>query len=127
MSRLLPDHIPKSSRLDEVVVGYLTREVADLADPFLMLGHRAKRLRMTSLNIMVELCRLERRADVVRVTAVVIVDSHLAVALEWAVYRRFGCVCSELLVVNAETVTSRVGVREESGLKDWLCISICCK
>ena len=73
--------------------------------------------RVSSLHFLVEHGGLDGGANVVWVSAVVVVEPHLSASLERTVNLDLGCVGGELLVVHAESVTGRVGVCEETCLE----------
>jgi hypothetical protein len=98
--------------LNKVVVRDMTGVSDHFSDPLLMLCVQADCLRLDSLDFGVELGRLECGIDVVGVSAVVVIESHLAVSLEWAVHGDLRSVGWELLVVDAEAVAGGVGVGE---------------
>lgn len=67
--------------------------------------------------MLVKLDGLYRGANVVRITTVVVVKPHGPVTLEGAVDLHFCSIGGELLVVDAESVASCIGVGKESCLQ----------
>ena len=63
--------------------------------------------------------RLQRRANVVGVLAVVVGKVHEAVALERTVDGLFGCVSWQHLVVGAKAIASGVWVGEHASLEHY--------
>lgn len=104
--------LPQSSRLYKVVVRDVTGVSGHFSNPLLMLRVQADCLRLDSLDFRIKLGRLECGIDVVGISAVVPIESHLTVSLERAVHGDLGCVGRELLVVDAEAIAGGVGVGE---------------
>lgn len=90
----------------------MTGVSGDLSNPLFVLRVQADCLGLDSLNFGIEFGRLETGIDVVGISAVVTIESHLAISLEWAVHGDLGRVSRELLVVHAEAVAGSVGVGE---------------
>jgi hypothetical protein len=112
VSRFPPNNLPQTSRLNKVVVRDMTSVSGHFPDPLLMLRMQADCLRLDSLDFRIELGRLECGIDVVGISAVVVIESHLAISLERAIHGGLGRVGGELLVVDAEAIAGGVGVGE---------------
>jgi hypothetical protein len=110
--RFPANDFPQSGRLNKVLVCDVTGVSDDFSNPLLMLRVQADCLGLDSLDFGIEFGRLETGIDVVGVSAIVAVESHLAVSLEWAVHGDLGRVSRELLVVHAESIAGSVGVGE---------------
>lgn len=112
MSRFPTKDLPQSSRLNKVLVGDVARVSGDFSNPLLMLCVQAQCLGFDPLDLGIVFGRLESGVDVVRISTVIVIESHLAVSLEWAVHWDLGCVSRELLIVHTEAIAGSVGVGE---------------
>lgn len=119
MTGVAANDFPQLCGLYKVLVLDFAGVGGDLPGPFLVLGMQSQRGCADSLLILVELGGLDGGANVVGVSAVVVVKSHGSVALEGAVDLHLCGIGWELLVVYTETVAGRIGVCEESCLEDW--------
>jgi hypothetical protein len=118
MTGLTPNNLPQLRGLHKVLVLDLASEGSDVPSPFLVFRVQSQRGCAHALPVLVKLGRLDRRANVVGISAVVVVESHGSVALEGTVNLHFCGVGRELLVVHAETVAGCIGVCKESCLED---------
>lgn len=109
--------LPQLRGLYKVLVLDLTGVGCDVSRPFLVLGVQSQRSGAHSFLVLVELGGLDGGANVVRVSAVVVVKSHGSVALEGAIDLHLCGIGRELLVGHTETVAGCIRVREESCLE----------
>lgn len=119
MAGLTPNDLPQLCGLHKVLILDLAGVGSNVPGPFFVFRMQSQRGCAHSLLVLVKFGRLDRGANVVGVSPVVIVKSHGSIALEGTVDLHFGGVGRELLVVHAETVAGCIGVRKESCLEDW--------
>lgn len=105
---LLTHDSPEVASLHEVIVRDFRTIGGDSADPFIV----SDILRSVT-------DRPKARADVIRVRAVVAVDSTWAVTLIGRVYSIDRGIAGQLLIVWAQTVAGRVRVAEHAGLQHY--------
>lgn len=124
VTRLAANDIPQCCGLDKVLVLDLACVGGDVSRPFFVLGVQSQRSCVHSLLVLVKLNRLDGGANVIGVSAVVIIKSHGSVALEGAVDLHLRGVGRKLLVIHTETVAGRIGVSEESCLEYLKAVSL---
>jgi hypothetical protein len=118
LPRRLPKHPPQPPRLHKVLVRDLRGETRHLPNPPLMFRD-GREIRLLPRGV--ERRRLDARAHVIRILAVVLREVHEAVALVGRVDGGLGGVRGEHLVVCADAVAGGVGVGEHPALKHGVC------
>ena len=124
MTGLTPNNLPQLCGLHKVLVLDLASVGSDVPSPFLVFRVQSQRGCAHALPVLVKLGRLNRRANVVGILAVVVGEVHEAVALERTVDGLFGCVGWQHLVIGAETVAGSVWVGEHASLEHYLFHSV---